>query len=90
LCLGDLTTIYLRVGNFVSINDDLLVDLVKPQVLQCIICKFEQTFSDALAQRSMFRKGLIKYNNLNDITPMTTSCVNCTSKVIYAKEITTQ
>jgi hypothetical protein len=90
LCLGDPTTAYLHVGDFFSINDGLQVDLVKPQVLKCIICKFEQTFNDALAQRSMFRKGLIKYKNLNDITPMTTSCANCTSKVIYAKEITTQ
>ncbi len=75
---------------FFFINDGLLVDLVKPQVLWCIICKYEQTFNDDLVQRSKFRKALIKYSKVNDITPMTTSCANCTSKVIYVKEIATQ
>jgi hypothetical protein len=54
-----------------AINDGLLVDLVKPQVLCCIICKFEQASSDVLIQRSTFCKGLIKYIKVNDIIPMT-------------------
>jgi hypothetical protein len=55
-----------------AINDGLHVDLVKLQVLQCIICRFEQMSNDVLAQRSTLCKGLIKYNKTNDITPMTT------------------
>ncbi len=55
---------------FFAINDGLLVDLVKPKVLWCIICKFKQTFSDALVRRFTFRKGLIKYSKINGITPM--------------------
>jgi hypothetical protein len=51
-------------GLFV-INNGLLVDLVKPQVLWCIIDRSEQVSSDALVQRYMFHK-------VNGITPMTT------------------
>ncbi len=70
MCLGDLITAYLYVGDFFVVNDGLLVDLMKPQVLQCIICKFEQTFNDVLAQRFTLCKGLIKYNMVNGIIPM--------------------
>jgi hypothetical protein len=70
LCLGNLTTTYLYVGDFFAVNDGLLVDLVKPQVLWCIICKFEQTFNGALVQRSTLRTGIIKYSKVNGITPM--------------------
>ncbi len=55
---------------FFAVNDGLLVDLVKPQVLWCIICKFEHAFSDVLAQKPTLCKGLIKYNKTNDITLM--------------------
>jgi hypothetical protein len=48
------------------------VDLVKPQVLRSIIYISEQASSDALAQRSTLRKGLIKYSKANGITPTTT------------------
>lgn len=48
------------------------MDLVNPQMLQCIICRFEKTSSDVLIQRSIMWKGLIKYNKVNGITPMTT------------------
>ncbi len=41
------------------------MDLVKPQVLWCIIDRSEQVSSDALVQRYMFHK-------VNGITPMTT------------------
>ncbi len=52
-------------------NDGLLVDLVNPQMLQCIICRYEQAINDVLVQRSILCKGLIKYNKVNGITPMT-------------------
>jgi hypothetical protein len=54
-----------------SVNDGLLVDLMKPQVLWCIIYKYEQTSNDVVAQRFTLYKGLIKYNMVNGITPMT-------------------
>jgi len=49
---------------FFIINNGLLVDLVKPQMLWCILYRFEQVSSDALVQRYMFHK-------VNGITPMT-------------------
>jgi hypothetical protein len=51
-------------GIFV-INNGLLVDLVIPQMLWCIIYRFEQVFNDVLVQRYMLHK-------VNGITPMTT------------------
>jgi hypothetical protein len=36
---------------FFVINDGLHVDLVKSQVLQCIIYRFEQAYNDDLVQR---------------------------------------
>jgi len=53
-----------------SVNDGLLVDLMKPQVLRCIIYKYEQTSNDVVAQRFTLCKGLIKYNMVNGIIPM--------------------
>ncbi len=47
------------------------MDLAKPQVLRCIIHKFEQASNDASAQRSTLCKGLINYNKVNGITPTT-------------------
>jgi hypothetical protein len=45
------------------------MDLVNPQMLQCIIYRFEQTYVNVLTQRStFFRKGLMKYNKTNVIT----------------------
>jgi hypothetical protein len=40
---------YLYVWEFFVVNDGLPVDLMKPQMLQSIICKSEQTSSDVLA-----------------------------------------
>jgi len=56
---------------FFIVNDGLLVDLVNSQMLQFIICGYEQATNDALAQRSILCKGLIKYNKVSGITPMT-------------------
>jgi hypothetical protein len=49
---------------FFVINNGLPVDLVKPQMLWCIISRFEQGSSDVLVQRYMLHKA-------NGITPMT-------------------
>jgi hypothetical protein len=49
---------------FFVVDDGLLVDLVKPQMLQCIICKSEQASNDVLAQIFAICKHLIKYNNV--------------------------
>jgi hypothetical protein len=66
---------------FFDVNDDVLhVDLVNSQMLRCIICKFKQTFSDVLVQGSIMHKGLIKYNNMNRLIPMTTHV-----KITYPK-----
>ncbi len=47
------------------------MDLAKPQVLRCIIHRFEQASNDASAQRSTLCKGLINYSKVNGITPTT-------------------
>jgi hypothetical protein len=60
----------LFIGDFLAINNGLLMDLVNPSVLQCIICRFEQASSNALTQKSTFYKGLIKLNKTNGIIPM--------------------
>jgi hypothetical protein len=52
------------------VNDDLLMDLENPQMLLCIICRLGKTSSTILSQSFVFRKGLIKYNKINGITPM--------------------
>jgi hypothetical protein len=56
---------------FFVLNDSLIVDLVKPQMLQCIICRCKQASNDVLAQIFTFCEHLIKYNNVNGITLMT-------------------
>ncbi len=55
------------------INDNLLVDLENQQMLQCIIYQFKHVVGNTLNQLSfILRKGLIKYNKTNGITPMKT------------------
>jgi hypothetical protein len=60
---------------FVVVKNGWLVDLLKLQVLQCIICKFEPASSNALTQRLIFllwvllcklhmQNCLLKKNNL--------------------------
>jgi hypothetical protein len=44
--------------------------LVNLQMLQCIICRYEQATNNVLTQRSTLCKGLIRYNKVNGITPM--------------------
>ncbi len=62
------------------------MDLVKPQVLQCKMCRSEYASNDVLAQRSTLCKGLIKFNKVNDITPMTMCKLHI--QVICSKETT--
>ncbi len=51
-------------------NDGMIVDFVNPQMLLCIICRYEQTTNDVLVQISIMHKGLIKYNKVDGINPM--------------------
>jgi hypothetical protein len=83
LWLGHLTPACLYVGGFFVVNNGLPVDLVNTQMLWCIICRFEQTFNDVLVQKSTMFKGLIKYNKINWMTPMTIH-VQTTQMKIFA------
>jgi hypothetical protein len=56
---------------FFVVDDNLIVDLVKSQMLQCIICRCKQVANDVFVQIFTFCKHLIKYNNVNGITLMT-------------------
>ncbi len=53
-------------------NDDLNVDFENLQMLRCIVCILEKVASNFLSQSFVLRKGLIKYNKINGISPMTT------------------
>jgi hypothetical protein len=55
---------------FFVVNNGLFVDLVNQQMLQCIICKYEPTFANALTKRYILHKGQIKYIKIKGITPM--------------------
>jgi hypothetical protein len=55
-----------------SMNDDLFVDLVNPQMLQCIIYRLEQTSCNFLSQRFVSKKRFIRYNKTTNITLMKT------------------
>jgi hypothetical protein len=53
------------------VHDNLHVDFVNPQMLRCIICRFEQTFDKNLNQSSIAKKHFnVKYNKTNGITLM--------------------
>jgi len=49
-------------------NDDLFVDLVNPQMLQCIVYRLEQTSCNVLSQRFVSKKRFIRYNKTIDTT----------------------
>ncbi len=49
----------------------LHVDIENPQMLWCIICTIEQASANDLCQQPILQKGLIKFNKLNGILPMT-------------------
>ncbi len=69
------------VGDFFVINNHLHVNLVNPQMSQCIICRF-----DVFAQISTLHKHLIKYNKVNGIIPMTTHVQIAHSKLFALKQ----
>ncbi len=47
------------------------------------MCRFEQATNNVLAQRSIMRKGLIKYTKANRITPMII-CVQAAHPKLFA------
>ncbi len=53
-------------------NNGLHVDFVNLQMLRYIICKLEQATKDVLVQIFTLHKGLITYNKVNGVIPMTT------------------
>ncbi len=59
-------------GVFLAINDNLPMDVENLQMLWCIIHKTNQTSVHNLCQKTILRKGFIKYNKLNGIIPMKT------------------
>ncbi len=68
--LGNIIVVCLCVGDFFVVNNGLFEDLVKLQLLQCIIYRSNQTFGNVLPQRSTRYKGLIKYNKIDGIITM--------------------
>jgi hypothetical protein len=48
------------------------MDFVNLQVLQCIICKYEQAYVNASIQKSILHNGLVRDNKINYIIPMNT------------------
>ncbi len=59
---------------FFAINDNSLVDLKNPHMLCCIICRPTpcQEVGNISKQSFVLCKGLVKYNTINNITPMKT------------------
>jgi hypothetical protein len=73
-------------GFFVVI-DNLPMDLEKPQMLQCIICKTEQANAFVLCQWSTLWKGLIKFGKINGITPMRTHVEFAHPKLVIHRKL---
>jgi hypothetical protein len=82
--LGNIIVVCLFVGDFFVVNNGLFVDLVKLQMLRCIIYRFNQTFGNVLAQRSTRYKGLIKYSKVDGV-PMNT-CVQIAHLKLLAQK----
>jgi len=57
---------------------------MNPQMLKCIICKFQQVDGNILNQTFFIHKGFIKYNKANDVAPMKTH-VDSTHFYLVAK-----
>jgi hypothetical protein len=71
----NLETIQLNLNlleSFFSMNDDLFVNIVNPQMLQCIVYRLEQTSCNVLSQRFVSKKRFIRYNKTINITLMKT------------------
>ncbi len=63
------------------------MDLEKPQMLQCIICRIEQVGALDLCQPSTLQKGLIKYGKINGITPMKTLVESTHPKLVFHRTL---
>jgi hypothetical protein len=63
------------------------MDLEKPQMLQCIICRSKQAGVFYLCQCSTLQKGLIKYSKINGITPMRTHVESTHPKLVACKKL---
>jgi hypothetical protein len=61
--------------------------LEKLHMLRCIIYKTEQVSVIDLCQHSTLRKGLIKYDNINEITPMGTHVESTHPKLVAHKKL---
>jgi hypothetical protein len=72
---------------FFAINDNLLMDLEKPQMLRCIIYKIEQVGAFDLCQCSTLWKGIIKNGKINGITPMRTHLEYVHPKLVACRKL---
>jgi hypothetical protein len=74
-------------SGFFAINDNLPVDLEKPQTLRCIICRTKQVNALEFCQRSILEKGLIKYGKIIGIVPMRTLVEFAHPKLVDCKKV---
>jgi hypothetical protein len=72
---------------FLVVNDNFPMDLEKPQMLRCIICRIEQSSVLDLCQYSTLQKNLIKYGKINGITPMKTHVEYAHPKLVACKMV---
>ncbi len=72
---------------FFTVNDNLLVDVEKPQMLRCIICRREQVDAFDLCQHFTLRKGLFKYGKINGITLVRTHVEYVHPKLVVRRKL---
>ncbi len=71
---------------FFVVNDNLDVDIMNPQMLRCIIYRFEQANENVLTKSCyILNKGFIKYNKYNGVIPTETQ-IEC----VHPKLLTTK
>jgi len=74
---GNHTSKFLFAEVFFVVNDNLPIDRLNLQMLKCIICRSQQTYSNILNQSSsIVRKNFTKYGKTNGITLMKTHVDN--------------
>jgi hypothetical protein len=64
------------------------MDLEKPQLMWCIICKTEQVGVLDLCQCFILQKCIIKYGKINGITPMKTHVESTHPKLVARRKLT--
>jgi len=72
------------------LNNNLHVDIMNPQMLRCIIYKFEQANENVLTKSCyILKKGFIKYNKCNGVIPIKThiDCVHPKLLVTKRKQL---